>query len=359
MDTTVSVVIPAHSERRWDALVAAVESVQGQSSPPVELILAIDHNQRLQDRAAAAFPRVRVVANRDQRGASATRNAGVAAASGAIIAFLDDDAVADPHWLATLCAPLDDPAVLGTGGGVRPIWPGPAPRWFPAEFGWVVGASYRGMPEVPGPVRNVWGLNMALRRDRFLAVGGFRGGFGKLGERSRPEDTEFCLRVRHAHPDGHWLHVPRAMVGHQVPADRATMRFFLRRCWHEGRGKAELAALLGSGDATSSERAYVLRTLPRGAGRELRGALTGDLAGLARSTSILTGVTATSVGMLAGQFTAARMRGARGHRGDRQRIPAPRRPETPADTGRATATLPTGTILPTGTTTDDHTEAPR
>jgi GT2 family glycosyltransferase len=80
-------------------------------------------------------------------------------------------------------------------GRVEPIWAASRPHWFPPEFDWVVGASYRGMPQAVTPVRNAWSNNMAIRRTVFLAVGGFRDNFGKTGERSRPEDTDLCLRA--------------------------------------------------------------------------------------------------------------------------------------------------------------------
>ena len=52
-----------------------------------------------------------------------------------------------------------------------------------------------GMPTVTAPIRNVWSASMVVRRETFMAVGGFRTGFGKLGGQNRPEDTELCLRM--------------------------------------------------------------------------------------------------------------------------------------------------------------------
>ena len=79
-----------------------------------------------------------------QRGISGARNSGIAAARGAIIAFLDDDAIAAPDWLEQLLAGYSSPNVLGVGGAIEPQWQGGRPRWFPPEFDWVVGCTYLG-----------------------------------------------------------------------------------------------------------------------------------------------------------------------------------------------------------------------
>jgi hypothetical protein len=225
----------------------------------------------------------------------------VAASQGTIIAFLDDDAVAFPGWLDALCHGFHEESVVGVGGRSHPLWPGPAPVWFPEEFYWVVGASYKGMPLQAGPVRNVWSENMAVRREAFDAVGGFRAGFGKTGQRSRPEDTDLCLRIATANPGQMWRYEPGAEIGHKVPEKRTTVRFYLSRCWHEGRGKAELAALLGSGHSMSAERSHAVKAIPRGALEGIRASLHGrDASGLKRTGAISAGFAAAAAGMLVG-----------------------------------------------------------
>ena len=166
-----SVVICAYTLDRWDDLLGAVASARGQEPAPREVVLVIDHNDALLQRAQAEVVGARVIANTGARGLSGARNTGVEAASGEIVAFLDDDAAAEPGWLSALVAPFADPHVVGTGGGAIPIWSVPRPAWFPDEFGWVVGCSYRGMPVVQAAVRNPIGCNMAFRRAALVEAG--------------------------------------------------------------------------------------------------------------------------------------------------------------------------------------------
>ena len=286
---TTSVIIAAFDMARWPLLERAVASAQDQSPPP-EVVVAVDNNEALFHRASSAFEGVRVVLNTRGRGASVTRNTGAAAATGDILAFLDDDAEASADWLSRLVEPLiSDQTVIGVGGGVLPSWPADPPSWFPMEFGWVVGANYVGLPTSRSPVRNVWSENMAVRASDFHGVGGFREGFGKVGNASWPEDTEFCLRIHAAHPGTHWLHEPDALIRHHVPENRATLTFFIRRCFAEGRGKADLAEYVGQSRALSTERSYLTRTLARGTVRGVGQAFRGDVTGLRRSAAIVLG----------------------------------------------------------------------
>jgi len=292
----VSVVIACHSMDRWSHTIAAIDSSLGQQPRPRHVIVVVDNNIELYDRLLTESRDMIVLHNTGERGASATRNLGVEYAVTSLVAFLDDDAVARPGWLLRLIAPFVDPSVIGTGGGIAPAWEGTVPAWFPSEFGWAVGASYRGMPRTPQRVRNVWSGNMAVRRASFDAVAGFRRGFGKLGNTSRPEDTDFCIRVTTA-VGGSWMYVPDAWVDHRVPQERGTFRFFVRRCYAEGRGKIAMSRLLGSDGSLGTEGDYLRRTLPSGVRRGVSIAVRrGELIGVARAGAIVVGAGASAVG---------------------------------------------------------------
>jgi GT2 family glycosyltransferase len=279
----VSVVIPCHSERNWDTLAGVVASALAQQPPPAEVVVVVDHNQRLFDRARRELPGATVLENRFKRGASGTRNTGARHTSTPLVVFLDSDITAGPRLVAELVAPFDDPSVVGTGGAIVAAWERSRPLWMPDELLWAVGASYTGLPATTAPVRNVWSASMAVRRDAFTAVGGFRDGFGKIGNRNRPEDTDLCMRM--SENGGRWMYVPSAVVEHDVPADRSTFGFLLRRCYAEGRGKVQMARLLDGSRSLGAERSYLSHTLPRAVLRDLSHAVRpGDTARPARAS---------------------------------------------------------------------------
>jgi GT2 family glycosyltransferase len=268
-----TIVIPTYSEARWPFLVRTVASARSQNVQPAEIVVVVDHNPEFFRRVRRDLPGVTVLENAYAQGVSGNRNTGAFHAQTSLIAFLDDDTVADPDWLGRLIAPFDDPRVVGTGGGISPDFELSRPRWMPEEFLWAVGGSYAGMPTETSPIRNVWSASMVVRREVFMAVGGFRVGFGKLKDRNRPEDTELCLRMS-ALDGGHWMYVPDAVIRHAVPARASTFKYFVKRCYAEGRGKVQMAGLHDGNETLGAEKAY-LWSLPKAVLRNLGAGLTG------------------------------------------------------------------------------------
>jgi glycosyltransferase involved in cell wall biosynthesis len=296
-----SVVICAYTTERWTDLCAAVDSVLTQNVPVLEVLVVIDHSEELFSRAERHFAgqtRVTVLRNSGSKGLSGARNTGVRAARGDVIAFLDDDARAEPDWYRVSAAHYSDPDVLGVGGFASPVWPADRPVWMPAEFDWVVGCSYVGQPTRIEPVRNFIGCNMSLRRTVFDAVDGFSDGIGRVGKTPVGcEETELCIRIRAHQPSARLLFDPAMRVAHRVCDDRTTFRYFLSRCFHEGVSKALVADLVGAGDALSSERAYTARVLPRAV---VTGIASPRHGGLARAGAVVAGLTATTAGYVRG-----------------------------------------------------------
>jgi GT2 family glycosyltransferase len=301
MASDATVVMATYSMQRWPFMEATVESLLSGPDKPRHVVICVDQNEELYKRVKATWPQVTVILNTGRPGASSTRNTGAEYVDTPFIVFLDDDILVYEGWLMRLLAPFADPTVVGTGGGIVPGWQSGRPKWFPEEFDWALGASYRGMPTVRSAVRNVWSENMAVRADAFHAVGGFRIGFGKVGHYSRPEDTDLCIRIAAHVPGARWVYAPDATAEHHVPVSRTSFSFFLRRTYLEGRGKVEMARLLGRQEKLRDERDYLRRTLPSGIFAGLWAAARhGEISGLLKAGAIVAGILAAAVGAAVG-----------------------------------------------------------
>lgn len=295
----VSVVVCAGTDDRWSDLVAALRSLDAQTLPAWELILVIDHNEALATRAALEFPVTRVIRNVRTSGLSGSRNTGVLAASGRVVAFIDDDGVAEPDWIAKLSeyykrGVFGGRSVLGVGGAVLPEWDATRPGWLPPEFDWAVGCSFRGMPNRVASVRNLIGCNMSFERSVLIAAGGFAESVGGVGsDLADGEETELCIRILERHARGAIVYDPELRVRHRVRPERATWQYFARRCFGEGASKARVVGLRGRRRGLSSEGSYVGRTLPLGMARALAG---GERDGIKRALTIPAGLAVTAAG---------------------------------------------------------------
>jgi glycosyltransferase involved in cell wall biosynthesis len=302
-----SVVICAYTLDRWNEIRAAVASVHAQTHPPREIILVVDGNEALRQRAAREIKGVTVVANTQAPGLSGARMTGAEFATAPVIAFLDDDAIADQDWLEELLKAYQDKRVLGVGGYIEPLWSKTPPRWFPSEFNWVVGCTYTGMPVRDGRLRNVIGANMSVRADVLRRAGGFAVRLGRGGSAQSCEETEFCIRATRLHPCGIWVYCPEARVRHAVSPQRMTWRYFARRCRMEGTAKAVLAGLTGTKDGLHSERRYVL-TLARAVLREVGSSFGGQSGGAGRAAAICGGLAITAFAYLQTRLARAMAR---------------------------------------------------
>jgi glucosyl-dolichyl phosphate glucuronosyltransferase len=273
VQTRLGVTVSAFSFERLELTLATVDSLLRQDPPPDEIFVVVDHNEPLRAVLEARVSGAVVLASEGPKGLSGARNTGLAHTTCPILAYVDDDAEAAEGWSEAILAPFVEPGVMSVGGLAVPRWDGGAPGWFPEEFLWAVGCSYRGMV-TDGFIRNPLGCNMAFRTDAIRSVGGFDPALGRVG--TLPfgcEETELCVRLRRADPDARVVLVRDAVVHHVVPPARRTLRYLWRRSYYEGIGKAMMRRV-SDGGALGAEQSYALTVVPK--------AVLRDLAGMAR-----------------------------------------------------------------------------
>ena len=301
---TITVIVCAYTEDRWEDLILVMKSLSNQTLQPDEIIIVVDHNPVLYERAKQSWNAI-IIENQEERGLSGARNSAIKVSQGEWLVFIDEDAVAMEDWLERLAGHFHKAELLGVGGSIKPDWQAGRPGWFPPEFDWVVGCTYTGMPKDVSQVRNLIGCNMAFHRRVFTGVGGFRSGIGRIGTVPLGcEETELCIRAQQNWTDGQFLFDPSALVVHKVPEKRSNWRYFRSRCYAEGISKAVVSSYVGSKDGLNSEWTYVLQTLPKGILHGVVDSISGkDSSGWGRAAAITLGFITTSWGYLVGKLT--------------------------------------------------------
>lgn len=313
---SVAVVVCAASDEREELLHACVRSLLEGRRVADEILVVIDHNAALEASVATWLPTSVRLLRSDSRGISASRNAGLRAATADVVAFVDDDAVVEPEWLVHLMRAFEtSDELLGAGGAVVPQWGG-GRCWLPDELLWVVGCTYAGHREDAGSIRNPIGCNMAFRRRALSAAGGFSPRFGKQGDTlTTCDETEVGLRLERAYGPARIRFVPAARVRHFIPASRIGWKTLVLRCTSEGVSKARLRDLYGT-SALGAERQYarslVTRAVPR---LVVRGMVRSDRRSVYGAAAIVLSLAVTASAYVGGNLIAR----FEGRRADRRR----------------------------------------
>ena len=199
-----------------------LEALQHLDYPDYEVIV-VDDGSTNGVAAIAEEYNVRVIIHSQNQGLSSARNTALAAATGEIVAYIDDDAYPDPHWLTYLAATFLKEDWAGVGG----------PNIPPTDDGFVADC----VANAPGgPIHvllsdreaeHIPGCNMAFWKTKLQNIGGFDPRFRAAGD-----DVDICWRLQ----ERGWKigFNPSAVVWHHR---RNSVKVYWKQ--QEGYGKAE------------------------------------------------------------------------------------------------------------------------
>lgn len=218
---TISVVVCAYDAER--TLAACLESLRDCAYPSYEVIVVNDGSTDATGEIAHRYEgdRIRVI-DQPNRGLSAARNVGLAAARGEIVAYTDSDCVVDRDWLTYLAYKLRE-GFVAVGG---PNFPPPEDALVPSAVAVAPGGPTHVLMN-DDVAEHIPGCNMAFVKPKLQEIGGFDVAFTAAGD-----DVDLCWRLQNA---GYTIGFsPAAVVWH---FRRNTVRAYLKQ--QMGYGKAE------------------------------------------------------------------------------------------------------------------------
>jgi glycosyltransferase involved in cell wall biosynthesis len=223
---------------RYNTLAEAIASLARQSLAAKQFEIVVVDNSPDYRRSRQIAKDFREIANlrwavAKTPGLSNARNVATGWAKAPLIAFMDDDAVADPSWLEQLISAFErfgDVAQVA-GGRVDPIWEIPRPAWLPDSLlGYLSVVDWGGHVRVARAGEWLAGTNITFRVDALKSAGGFSTHLGRVrGGQTLLSNDEADVIARVEERGGRQLYVPGAIVAHRVPSERLTQTWFRRR----------------------------------------------------------------------------------------------------------------------------------
>lgn len=172
------------------------------------------------------------------QGVAYTRTRCAEEAKGELIAYLDDDSMAQPGWLSTTIRFFDEhPEVYSTGGKITPYFLTGIPNWYSKYFFGLVGNFDQGPKEkqLTG-ARYPCGANMAFRKKVFDEIGYFNTDLGRKGTGLLAnEEKDIYLRIL-AHGKK-VFYLPQVEVLHAVESNKFDKNYVHRHSMGIGGGE--------------------------------------------------------------------------------------------------------------------------
>jgi len=202
-------------------------------------ILMVDNNSTDATRDVVkqlqgAMPNLRYVFEPEQ-GLSIARNRGLKETDAPLIAYIDDDAYAEPRWLFSVVDGFGrDDEIVCVGGPVELDWQGARPSWVPKSYESLFTSVDHGPDERYLSSKDyLVGANIAFRREWLVDRGGFPEALGRRGLCLLSGEEALVYKDVFATGNKAYYH-PGAKVTHCVTRERKTMKWFFRRLFWDG-----------------------------------------------------------------------------------------------------------------------------
>jgi glycosyltransferase involved in cell wall biosynthesis len=305
---SLSVVVCTYSFGRLPFVIETVNSLLNQSQDINEILVVSSGGCELGEKIADAFSNnhiVKVLPFQESLSATQARNAGIKEATSDIIAFIDDDAIADKNWTACLLRTYTTMDTVAVGGKILPIWLGGQPDLLPEELYWLVGVTHESFAaERIREMRNTFGPNMSFYRHVFDSVGYFNEklGFSQGGiSYIQAEEPEFGLRIRKT-LGKQVIYNPEAIVYHKIPVSKLRLAILLKRSFFQGYSKALVRKLVRATNSLGPERVFLRNLVKNSIPKRCRGLLLGPerLVGIKQLMVLLLSVISVGLGFIYG-----------------------------------------------------------
>lgn len=240
MENSFSIVIPTNGP--LGNLFNLLESLKAfHSEPALCEVIAVLNGPRSASfvddqvlKLISEYPKFKIVREKTES-LLAGRHRGVMETTGSVISFLDDDVVPTVSWFSSLVAAFESPLVTLAGGPSTPVFEGKTPRWLEKTFfarhedGWantVYSLMFFGDKTIMSfDPTYVWGLNLSIRRDALMAVGGFHPDLCPSDKMMFHGDGETGLSRKLAYAGYKAAYFPGLAVTHRIGRERLTKRY--------------------------------------------------------------------------------------------------------------------------------------
>ncbi len=242
-----SIIVP--TKNRANSLALTIRSLVAQDFPVQEYeALIVDNGSTDETHNVAENMienyhnhRIRYI-HESEPGLLSGRHRGSFEANGEILIFVDDDIEAESGWLSAIIDAFNDESIHLVGGPSLPNFEVEPQDWIRKywikENGRVacgpLSISYIGNEKIEVDPCCIWGLNFAIRKNSFLDLGGFHPDCIPKNLQHFQGDGETGLTQKAKHENYTAVYTPDAIVYHNIPRERLTVKYFEERFYYQG-----------------------------------------------------------------------------------------------------------------------------